>query len=501
MFDLNFNFDFDIAKSTFIEYEMTPKELKQVVKNICEFKKNEFDNINWRQVGDYILTDYALFVNVVFNIVENRKLEKHEIQQELEKTFKKIEKLEILRIVLNMPPRGGKSFNSRYFCLFSMLKYTCNFIYTSYNTDLLIEFANEFKKIITNPIIQKMFDFSEKENLITSYEYSFFDSYFQDRMEEQAKITNKKVRIKGNNLFLMCVGTTTGFGCGIENSNTFSGGLIADDLDKITNVYIDGRENEKVKTWFSAVLLSRLQGSAFLLVIQQRLATNDISGYVLSTYLKFINIILPLINPNGTCNIPYYTKDRIEELMLNKNVWLSQYQQTPKDDLENMPYADCPIVDYDGAKSDWIGWFDSAGSGKDYSSICLVRRVGVMLQVMGWQWRKDWKFCINDLMEIDRIFDIRKLIVETNLTGDIIIDNLLQLGINCQGFRTTENKIAKILAMQCYSQNINLIKHSFEDQANNDFIDNVKRWTKLAKHDDGIDTLASYMLFAGLTHL
>ena len=151
-------------------------------------------------------------------------------------------------------------------------------------------------------------------------------------------------------------------------------------MDKITNIYIDGRDNEKVKTWFSAILLSRLQGSAFLMNLQQRLGTNDSSGYILEHYTNFENIKLPLVDEKGVCNIPYYSKERIEELMLDKGVWLAQYQQTPKDDLENMPYADCPVVDYSGAKGNWIAWLDPAGSGKDSTSICLIR-VGVML---GW---------------------------------------------------------------------------------------------------------------------
>lgn len=498
----NFGFDLDFNKLNLVEYQMTATELKKVVKNICEFKKNEFDNINWKQVGQYILSDYSIFVNVVFNIVENRRLEKHLIQKKLENTFSKLEKQDITRLVLNMPPRGGKSFNARYFCLYTMLKYRCNYIYTSYNADLLVEFSNEFRKIVSNSVMQEMFEFGNKKNFeISSYEYDFYDSYFREKMEEKAKISNKKITIKGNNLYLMCSGTTTGFGAGYENCKTFCGGLICDDMDKITNIYIDGRDNEKVKTWFSAILLSRLQGSAFLMNLQQRLGTNDSSGYILEHYTNFENIKLPLVDENGVCNIPYYSKERIEELMLDKGVWLAQYQQTPKDDLENMPYADCPVVEYSGAKGNWIAWLDPAGSGKDSTSICLIRRVGVMLEVLGWQWRKDWKFCINDLMEIDKLFDIKKLIVEVNMTGDIIVDNLIQLGINCSGYRTKENKTAKILAMQCYSQNINLAKHSYESNANESFINNVKRWNKLSKHDDGIDSLASYMLFAGLTHL
>ena len=49
--------------------------------------------------------------------------------------------------------------------------------------------------------------------------------------------------------------------------------------------------------------------------------------------------------------------------------------------------------------------------------------------------------------------------------------------------------------MQCYK--INKLPNIPESNAK---INNVKRWNKLSKHDDGIDSL-SYMLFAGLTHL
>ena len=57
----NFGFDLDFNKLNLVEYQMTANELKKVVKNICEFKKNEFDNINWKQVGQYILSDYSIF--------------------------------------------------------------------------------------------------------------------------------------------------------------------------------------------------------------------------------------------------------------------------------------------------------------------------------------------------------------------------------------------------------------------------------------------------------
>ena len=76
-----------------------------------------------------------------------------------------------------------------------MLKYRCNYIYTSYNADLLVEFSNEFRKIVSNSVLQEMFEFGNKKNFeISSYEYDFYDSYFREKNGRKLKFLIKKLQ-------------------------------------------------------------------------------------------------------------------------------------------------------------------------------------------------------------------------------------------------------------------------------------------------------------------
>jgi hypothetical protein len=60
---------------------------------------------------------------------------------------------------------------------------------------------------------------------------------------------------------------------------------------------------------------------------QQRITTNDMTANLTNQY-NFTLIKVPLINPDGTCNLSsQYTDDRINELKLNNNTWTAQYQQ------------------------------------------------------------------------------------------------------------------------------------------------------------------------------
>jgi hypothetical protein len=495
--DFDFDFDIDFNLEDDIKRAVIPLT-QQEIKTILSTNNYNLTPSQLSQVGNYIIAkkDFKTFIRYVFPIIENQELNIYPIINDIINEYQLLLEQKTKRLCINMPPRSGKSMGARYFIIFACLCYKSNYIYTSRNTELLKEFAENIKNILTNDTFFNLFNLKE---IKTSEEKTRFENDDWQKIYKNQKITNKKITFLDCNIYLMPIGATTGFGCGVKEIMGFSGGLVCDDPNSLVDTFINQKENAKIKSYFSGILLSRLQGQAFILVIQQRISIFDFTAFLMEKYNNFKFVIKSLIvngNLQGSPN--EYTSERLQELQLNNEDWQAQYQQNPIANIDNMPFNDCPVSNYNNER-DFVAWFDPAGQGKDYTAIALIKRVGAFIQVIGYMWRKDWKFCIKDLMEIDKSFNITRLIVETNMTGTIIIDNLLELGIECRGYQTKANKIMKILAMQSYSQNICLIDTG--GQANKDFNNNILNWSRQAKFDDGIDSVASFLLYSGLTHL
>lgn len=101
-----------------------------------------------------------------------------------------------------------------------------------------------------------------------------------------------------------------------------------DDGDKPADIHSEIMR-EKTHKYFSETLLSRLNDSnAFILNVQQRLHTEDLTGFLSEVY-GYKSLVKPLLD-DGVLQIPsQYSEERLVEIKKDDAVFSAQYQQEP----------------------------------------------------------------------------------------------------------------------------------------------------------------------------
>ncbi|MBO7526522.1 MAG: phage terminase large subunit, partial [Clostridia bacterium] len=115
----------------------------------------------------------------------------------------------------------------------------------------------------------------------------------------------------------------------------FTGGIIMDDIDKIDETRFSRLIREKLHSWYSAEVLSRLENkNAPIINIQHRCCQDDMSGYLQKVY-NFKTFAFPLLDNNGEVQF-LKSKYDVEELKKDIFRWNALYQQQPIADGGNI---------------------------------------------------------------------------------------------------------------------------------------------------------------------
>lgn len=204
-------------------------------------------------------------------------------------------------------------------------------IYTSFNQELLTTVSQQIANIMQNPIYQAMYGQSfTQEDMETDPIDDFWKDYLQ-QTEKKIKFSSRKiVTPQGGVVLFNSIGAAlTGFGVQRRGIKGFTGFLALDDADKPTDVRSQ-KIREKTHIYFQETLLSRLNNpDAPILNTQQRLHLDDLSGFLEKIY-GFEVFKFPLLDSDGTCNLPkQYTPERIKELQVDNYTFSAQYQQEP----------------------------------------------------------------------------------------------------------------------------------------------------------------------------
>lgn len=254
--------------------------------------------------------------------------------------FDDIYNLELLRIVLNLPPRSGKTTLLEYFDAYALAcNPRSNSIYTSFSQSLLSDISRGLANILEHPIYKAMYPLTldHYEDIEARPIDDFWREYLEKENNKKAIYSNKKIVTKagGITLFASMGSAITGFGAGIRNSDIFSGFLALDDPNKPIDIHSE-LLRQKSKTYYIETLLSRLNNSKVpIICIQQRLHPDDMSGFLIDKY-GFECLKAPLVK-DGKCMLPsQYTPERIKELQQNEAMFNSQYQQEPVEDGGNL---------------------------------------------------------------------------------------------------------------------------------------------------------------------
>ena len=264
-------------------------------------------------------------------------------------------------MVINMPPRHGKSRTAGLFVQWLLGKSIKNKIMTgSYNETLSGTFAKSVRDAIAE----------QPTEGITVY-----NDIFPNTRIKYGEAAASKWALEGsgvaNYLATSPSGTATGFGCNF---------MIIDDLIKnAAEAYNETVLNKHIE-WFNNTMLSRTENGFKLLIIMTRWTNNDLAGYILNNFdnVEHINFKAVQEDKSMLCEDVLSKEDfELKTKHMNKDIIAANYQQEPID-IKGRLYSN--IRTYTSIPKDesgkplfqyYLNYTDTADTGADYlCSIC-----------------------------------------------------------------------------------------------------------------------------------
>lgn len=237
--------------------------------------------------------------------------------------LEQVERGEIDRLLICMPPRHGKSelASRRFPAWFLGRNGQCSVIAASYNSDLASDFGREVRNIVGGPEYRALFGIS---------------------MAQDSSAANRWHTSEGGAYVAAGVGTAvTGRGADV---------LLIDDPVKDREEADSELRRERVWQWYTSTAYTRLAPGGRIVLIQTRWHEDDLAGRILEHSGSEWEVLdLPAIDERGEALWPErYSIDVLKRIKSNigPREWSALYQQSPSPD--------------EGAffRRDWFQWYD-----------------------------------------------------------------------------------------------------------------------------------------------
>lgn len=387
-------------------------------------------------------------------------------------------------VVVNMPPRHGKSRTLGLFCEWLFGKNNHNKVMTgSYNETLSTAFAKKVRNTIAE-------------------EDGIYHKIFPNTKIKYGEASASKWALEGNEeanyLATSPGGTATGFGCLI---------MILDDTIKGSKEAFNANYIRMIQDWFNDTMLSRTEHGFKIIAVMTRWVSDDLAGYLLEHY-DCVHISYKAVQEDGSmlCEDVLSKEDFLfKTKSMSKEIVAANYQQEPMD-LEGRLYK--TIKTYENLPVDETGkplfkyilnYTDTADTGDDYlCSICYG-------MYNNWYYILDLIYT-KESMEVtepataDMLTknNVGTALIESNNGGRGFARNverecrerLKNNHINIQWFHQSENKTARIMSNSNSVMNNVLFPVNWTDLWP-EFADHILRYQKEGKneHDDAEDCL------------
>lgn len=261
-----------------------------------------------------------------FCIATDKNYDPQWFQEEIAKALEAVERGEIKRLIIEMPPRHGKSeLCTIKFPAFALGKKPSREIITSsYADDLSRKFGGECRDLMNEPSYKAIFpDVSLRED--TKAKNFWRVTYTKDKQIEQG----------GGYMAVGVGGPATGSGADI---------FIIDDPIKNKEEAYSETMREKVWDWYTHVARTRLEKDAAIIIIMTRWHEDDLVGRVLErseiggepwTRITFKAIADEDEEHRKSGEALWSTKYSTEDLHntrieIGEQAWFALYQQTPR---------------------------------------------------------------------------------------------------------------------------------------------------------------------------
>lgn len=400
-----------------------------------------------------------------------------------------IEEAEEQIIVVNMPPRHGKSRTATKFVQWLFGKYGVEkkVMTGSYNETL----SGTFAKAVRDVIAEK-----QTEGVLV------YNDIFPNTKIKYGEAAAQKWSLEGssqaNYLATSPTGTATGFGCNV---------MIIDDLIKSAAEAYNENTLQAQIDWFNNTMMSRTEAGFKIIIIMTRWASKDLAGYILENFDNVIHINYKAVQEDGSmlCEDILSAADyAVKTKNMNKDIVLANYQQEPID-IKGRLYSS--IKTYTEIPKDGTGkplfeyvlnYTDTADTGDDFlCSICYGMYNG--------------SYYVLDLLYTKEAMEITEpataamltknnvgfALIESNNGGRGFARNVERIckerGNNhtaIKWFHQSENKVARILSNSTGVMNNVLFPINWADRWA-DFATDIIKYQKEGKnaHDDAPDAL------------
>lgn len=416
-----------------IREDLSKSELIELYKLIREKRIREARTSLW---------DYCTLVDGGF-YQEHRwhlKLFCDTLQDLYEKKLFKNGKL-IRKLMINMPPRLGKSRTLIHFCEWVLGKNINNKIMTlSYSDDL----AHDFSRYTRDAIMTK-------KN--RSYDVDYSDIFPNTRMKDgnaslgQWAVDGSFFSYKGAGIYA----SLTGKGCNI---------MIADDLVKDDLTANNPNELEKLNRAYNATAITRQEEDGIEIMCATRWSDLDPCGKILSSdeAEEWEVLCLPAVDKHNNLLCPdLLSEERLQKLFsrMPKDTYYANFMQKPTTNT-NPLYV---FRTYDTVQTPKLNQFskiqlflDIARKGKDYlSAVCVIKEDGYSYILDWYHSQANTDITIPELANFIMQNRVKSCRFENNNGGDDyskLLDQELRKNqyYECRmiGFDQHDNKEAKI---------------------------------------------------------
>lgn len=462
---------FDINKQEVLDF-ILEEGLKKFSKITPEDKR-----LYGKNHGKDDLLAYARYIDQ--NFVTPRHVKK--IADKLEA----VERGEIKRLIISIPPRFGKSYlASQIFLSWLMGRNPAReVILLSYNDSK----AEDYTRWVRDTCKYDLFG-----NIFPKFEMN----YNKQAAGEWYTSAGGKVLAAG------IKGGVTGYGAHY---------MIIDDPVKDYEQAVSDVIQDKIWNRYRADVRTRLYPGAAIIVIMTRWTSMDLAGRLilneglLSEGGKWDELSLPILDTNGESLWPEaYSLEEIQDIResVGEKIFQALYQQTPVDLIDKI--FDDPIYRDVPDNLPVIGYFDPAFGGNDY---CALTAGGLSdpdnlkesdaYITGGWVWRSQIDKTYDTIERIYKQEKLRKLWIESNQAQRVLKYELELRGLNIGLVDNVANKHFRIMnyAKQHWHRII-FAKNS--KSITPEYMKHLLGYTELAKKKDAADSLAGLIQQLGL---
>ena len=386
-------------------------------------------------------------------------------------------------LVINMPPRFGKSYTATLFVQWLLGRNNKLKIMTgSYNETLSSTFAKQVRDMIA----------TEQTQGVTVYR-----DVFPDTKIKYGEASMNKWALEGsqvaNYLATSPTGTATGFGADL---------IVIDDLIKNSEEAYNSNVLEKHIDWFTNTMLSRTEKGFKLIIIMTRWASNDLAGFILSNYDDVVHINYKAINDDGTPldeetlsleDFEFKTKNMAKEIVY------ANYQQEPIDIKGRLYNEFKTYVELPKEKIVKISAYcDTADTGDDFLCNIIYADCKDSAYILDVIYTKEAMEITEPLVaEAYKKFNVNVADIESNNGGRAFARNIERITRDKGNYKTivkwfhqSGNKIARILSNSAWV-NANIYMPIDWKNKWSEFAKDIISYQKEGKnkHDDGPDAL------------